>query len=60
MWFTEWGSGRIGSLTPAGRLTEHLLPTPDCEPHRLAFGPDGALYAALEKGEILRLVRGEA
>ncbi|MFJ9344664.1 hypothetical protein ACIRP0_36115 [Streptomyces sp. NPDC101733] len=42
---------------PPGRLTEHPLPTPDCEPHGLAFGPDGALYTALEKGEILRLVR---
>lgn len=30
------------------------LPTPACEPHGLAFAPDGTLYVAQESGEATR------
>lgn len=53
-WFTEWATGRIGSVTPDGTVTEHPLARRDREPHGLAFGPDGTLYVAEERSGISR------
>ena len=44
MWFTEYGSNRIGRVTTAGALTEFPLPRPGVGPWDIVAGPDGALW----------------
>ncbi|WP_207935923.1 hypothetical protein [Actinomadura sp. KC216] len=58
MWFTEWGTAHVARITPEGRIDEHALPAPGCEPHGIALGPDGALWAALETGALARVTVG--
>ncbi|WP_433501640.1 virginiamycin B lyase family protein [Sphaerimonospora sp. CA-214678] len=54
-WFTEWGTGRVGSITADGTIAVHNLSTPGCEPHGITLGPDGALRTALEIGALARI-----
>ncbi|MEU1285934.1 hypothetical protein [Kitasatospora sp. NPDC005856] len=54
LWFTDWGAGRIGVLTPDGQLDGHLVPGEGAEPHGIAVAPDGTVYAALEPGQIAK------
>jgi virginiamycin B lyase len=47
LWFTEYRSGgRIGRITPAGAITEFLLPYryADPGPQAITSGPDGKLW----------------
>ena len=44
LWFTEFASGKIGKITPAGSITETSTPTGASSPVRIAVGPDGALW----------------
>ncbi|WP_446680264.1 virginiamycin B lyase family protein [Amycolatopsis acididurans] len=57
-WFTEWGAGRIGRIEANGDIQTFALPDRACEPHGIAVGPDGAVWAALETGSIARLTTG--
>jgi virginiamycin B lyase len=56
LWFTQWGSNRIGRITMTGEVSEYDVPTPGSEPHGIVAGPDGALWFAEEAGKIGRLV----
>jgi streptogramin lyase len=44
VWFTGLAVNRIGRITPAGAITEFILPTPPCAPRRITTGPDGNLW----------------
>ena len=45
VWFTEYFHNRIGRITPAGVITEFLLPTGDDDrPYGIAPGPNGRLW----------------
>jgi streptogramin lyase len=44
VWFTEFTSGRIGRITPAGSITEFPLSDSSAGPAAIAAGPDGALW----------------
>jgi virginiamycin B lyase len=47
---------RLGHISADGSATRSYdLPTPGSEPHGLALGPDGAVWAALEIGRVVRL-----
>jgi hypothetical protein len=43
LWFTEYGAGRIGRITPAGAIAEFPL-APGAKPAGIAAGPDGNLW----------------
>ena len=43
MWFTEFGSTRVGRIDPHGRVTEYEVPG-EGEFEAIAAGPDGALW----------------
>jgi virginiamycin B lyase len=49
LWFTEYGSNRIGQITTNGVITEYTIPTPGSQPTSITAGPDGALWF-LESG----------
>jgi streptogramin lyase len=68
LWFTEYGAGKIGRMTPAGVETRFALPqvTPTAgspggradttpQPTAIAAGPDGALWFTGIPGEIGRI-----
>jgi streptogramin lyase len=44
LWFTERNGRAIGRITPAGEITEFLLPTGDAIPDGITVGPDGWIY----------------
>jgi streptogramin lyase len=44
LWFTEYGSGKIGRITPGGVINEFLLPNPNSGPFSITSGPDGNLW----------------
>ena len=45
IWFTEYSLGKIGSITPAGGITEFPVPSGDRSvPTAIASGPDGNLW----------------
>ncbi|MDA5282181.1 hypothetical protein [Streptomyces sp. Isolate_45] len=53
--FTGWGTGRVGSVTPDGKITEHPLTAPDREPNGLAFArTEPCTRAAEERGRVSR------
>lgn len=45
LWFTEYGTSKIGKITPAGVVTEYTL-TPTAVPTGITLGPDGNLWFA--------------
>jgi streptogramin lyase len=44
LWFTEPDMNRIGTITPAGVVTEFPLPNPNSQPIGILAGPDGNLW----------------
>jgi streptogramin lyase len=45
MWFTEFGSGKIGVMSPSGTLLhEYSLPSASSNPNDIIIGPDGNLW----------------
>ena len=44
LWFTEPNANQIGRITPAGAITEFVIPTFNCDPQRIVAGPDGNLW----------------
>ena len=61
IWFTEFWTGRVGRMTPAGVITEFSLPTPN--PRGIVTGPDHNLWVAeggLQHESIARMtIKGE-
>jgi streptogramin lyase len=49
-WFTEFGADRVGRITPAGVVTEFVLPA-GRGPLGIAAGPDGLIYFAERTGD---------
>ena len=43
LWFTEYGTNKIGRITTAGAITEFALAA-NSEPYHIVAGPDGALW----------------
>jgi streptogramin lyase len=43
LWFTEFGTGKIGRITTSGFLTEFALPA-GSEPQQIVTGPDNAVW----------------
>ncbi|NED89213.1 virginiamycin B lyase, partial [Streptomyces sp. SID11233] len=53
---TAWGTGRVCALAPDGTvLAYERLPGEAPEPHGITTGPDGAVWTALERGELVRV-----
>src|SRR3954470_9973959 len=44
VWFTEQSANRIGRISPAGTVTEFVVPTASSTPQFITTGPDGALW----------------
>jgi virginiamycin B lyase len=44
LWFTEFGTDRIGRITTAGKITEFPVPTQSSAPTGLTSGPDGNVW----------------
>src|SRR6266550_2689205 len=44
IWFTEFTSGRIAKINPAGQMDEFPLPTDRAGPFDITSGPDGNLW----------------
>jgi streptogramin lyase len=61
IWFTEFWTGRVGRMSPAGVITEFSLPTPN--PRGIVTGPDHNLWIAeggLQHESIARMtIKGE-
>jgi virginiamycin B lyase len=55
VWVSLWGSDQIARVSGDGSDVDVLDLPPGSEPHGLAIGPDGALWAALESGFVVRL-----
>ncbi|MDA4896115.1 virginiamycin B lyase, partial [Streptomyces sp. MS2A] len=43
LWFTEYKAGKIGKITPQGKITEYALP-PGAAPFGIAAGCDDAMW----------------
>src|SRR5262245_9374047 len=50
LWFTEFGSDRVGRITPAGVITEFSLAA-GSGPTSITAGPDGALYVTEQSSD---------
>ncbi len=44
MWFTELAAGKVGRITPSGRVREFAVPTAGAGPYGIAAGPDGNMW----------------
>jgi virginiamycin B lyase len=44
IWFSEFRTGKIGRITPAGAITEFALPRANSGPGDITAGPDGAMW----------------
>lgn len=44
LWFTEFGSGRIGRITLQGTISEFVIPTAGTVPFGITTGPNGELW----------------
>ncbi len=56
IWFTEYGTSAIASITPDGVVIESSIPTAASGPVGIATGPDGAIWFTEEStGKIGRL-----
>lgn len=44
LWFTSSGANKIGRMTPAGAVTEFVVPTTGAGPRGIVAGPDGNLW----------------
>ena len=57
MWFTLYNTGNIGSITPAGLITEY--PTglgPTAGPYGIALGPDGNMWFTQLKANAIGVI----
>jgi streptogramin lyase len=53
IWFTEGDNNAVSRLAPDGKVTAHLLPTPQSEPGSLALAPTGAVwFVALDTAKV--------
>src|SRR5215472_1916587 len=50
MWFTERGTGKIGSIDAAGRITEYTIPTPNSVPQAVLQDPSGVVWFTEQGG----------
>ena len=57
MWFTEYGSNRIGRINPAGKISRFDLPIAESGPCGIAGRADGTLWVALYNVEKLSHTR---
>ncbi len=56
VWFTEWGSRKVGRVTSADILSEYPIPNQSLRPTEITLGPDGNLWFVHELGrELVRL-----
>src|SRR5262249_20180804 len=44
LWFTEFGSSKIGRISTGGTITEFNVTTGGSQPFSITNGPDGALW----------------
>jgi len=44
VWFTGAAGNNIFRVTPAGLITQYVLPNPMSGPHQITAGPDGNLW----------------
>jgi virginiamycin B lyase len=51
MWFVETSGNALARITPAGEVTEFLLPTPGAAPLDITTGPDGNLWFTESAGD---------
>ena len=54
LWFTEYY--QIGTVTPAGQLTEYAIPNSDFLPDTITAGPDGNLWFTEYMGNRIALI----
>jgi virginiamycin B lyase len=59
LWFSEWGSNRIGRIDTGGRITEYSLDLPPIQDGFTAItsigaGPDGAIWFVATRGGVQR------
>jgi RHS repeat-associated protein len=43
MWFTDWGTSKVGKITPSGAITEYSLPAGSTPPG-IALGPENIFW----------------
>lgn len=57
LWFTEYGTGEVGTITTTGTITEHKLLAEGSKPEGIAVGPNNSIwfanYGAGKIGEIV-------
>ena len=63
LWFTEYGAGKIGRITPSGAITEFKIPTPGAGgPSAITAGAGGLVWFTVEgkRNEIGRITASGA